>query len=88
MQQEDEDHIAVLKTVNPTMSLKSVKDNILQYSNTLQNMFAYSVKKDLHMTIKRVTFCHGNRFTLPFTIHPMIFTISEQGGPICTQIYG
>lgn len=48
MQQEDVDHIAVLKTVNPTMSLKSVKDNILQYSNTLQNMFAYSAKKSTY----------------------------------------
>lgn len=69
VQQEDVDHIAVLKTINPTMSLKSVKDNILQYSNTLQNISLPTVsniiRKDLHMTLKRVTFCHGNRFTLP-----------------------
>ncbi len=54
VQQEDVDHIAVLKTINPTMALKSVKDNILQYSNTLQNISLPTVsniiRKDLHMT--------------------------------------
>lgn len=33
VQHEDVNHIAVLKVINPTLSLKTAKDNILQYSN-------------------------------------------------------
>jgi transposase len=68
VQQEDIDHVGVLKTLQPTMSLKTIKDNILQYSNVLRSISLSTVSdiinKDLNMTFKRATFCHGNRFTL------------------------
>ena len=69
VQQEDVDLFAWLKTIEPTMSLKSLKDNVLKYSNSLESITLPTISKminnDLNLTLKRVSMSNSNRFTLP-----------------------
>ena len=67
LDQEDVQHIHFLKETKPSMPLKSVKEEVLKYSNDVikvsESTISRHLKKDLNMTYKRIARYSKNRFT-------------------------
>ncbi|XP_061186305.1 uncharacterized protein LOC133194343 [Saccostrea echinata] len=71
---EDIEFISALKTARPSMQLETIREQVIQNSNTVQNVSTSTVcrtlKKDLSMTFKKITKYDKDRFTL----YNLIFT--------------
>nr|XP_022312415.1 uncharacterized protein LOC111117558 [Crassostrea virginica] len=67
LDQEDVQHIHFLKETKPSMPLKSVKEEVLKYSNAVikvsESTISRHLKNDLNMTYKRIARYSKNRFT-------------------------
>ena len=66
MDEKDIEFIEFLKTEEPCMLRRTIKDNLLQYYNVTDvslSTISRIVNEDLNMSFKRVTRYHHNRFT-------------------------
>ena len=67
LDQEDVQHIHFLKETKPPMPLKSVKEEVLKFSNAVikvsESTISRNLKNDLNMTYKRIAQYSKNRFT-------------------------
>ncbi|XP_062566090.1 uncharacterized protein LOC134228449 [Saccostrea cucullata] len=66
--EEDCEFIKVLKTEQPSMQLKTIKNELLRHSNSITHVgigtISNTIRKDLNMTYKKMCLYHKNRFNI------------------------